>query len=492
MWIRESKPARTRSLDTRWRTLSSLLVLLSGVTLLAHPMGNFSISHYARLVPTARGLDVFYALDLAEIPTFELTQEAKLPRNASAEDLRQVALRKMTGWAKSLEFLQGDVRLRPMLGPVEAVVAEGAAAMPVVRLTARLSVQPQGAAVIRYRDPNFPGRAGWKEVVVGHGPDLSTALTAYPADPSVMPPQATTAEVRWDASTAPAAVSTPPFGQSRRAPSASPSSDDFLAALLSRRDLPLSVAIVGLGAAVLLGAAHALSPGHGKTIVAAYLVGSRGTVQHALFLGAMVTFTHTISVFALGLATLFLSKYVLPEKIVPVLGALSGGSIVLIGASLFRRRLRSLSHASHRDHEHAHPFGTPHRHHHHDHEHSHDPAQPHLHVPEGDITLAGLVALGVSGGLVPCPSALVMLLSAISLDRTAYGLLLLVAFSVGLAAVLMAIGVAVLYAKSMVPQAEAWRSNSFLRWAPVVSAAVIVVVGVMMTGAALGLVKPPG
>ena len=118
----------------------------------------------------------------------------------------------------------------------------------------------------------------------------------------------------------------------------------------------MSMVLLGLVVAFGLGAIHALSPGHGKTIVAAYLVGSRGTVKHALFLGGMVTFTHTISVFFLGLTTLFLSQYVLPEKIIPVLGAISGISIVWIGGMLLYQRARRL-----RGHEHVH-----------DHPHSHD------------------------------------------------------------------------------------------------------------------------
>ena len=122
--------------------------------------------------------------------------------------------------------------------------------------------------------------------------------------------------------------------------SAAPS-NDYLAQLLHQGDLTLGILIVGMAIAFGLGAVHALSPGHGKTIVAAYLVGSRGTPRHAIFLGAMVTFTHTISVFLLGLVTLYLSQYVLPEKITPVLGAISGVSIVWIGALLFIKRLRA-------------------------------------------------------------------------------------------------------------------------------------------------------
>ena len=233
---------------------------------------------------------------------------------------------------------------------------------------------------------------------------------------------------------------------------------------------------VALGVAFVLGAAHALTPGHGKTIVAAYLVGSRGTLKHAAFLGAMVTFTHTVSVFLLGLATLFLFQYVVPQNVIRVLGAISGLSIVAIGGWMLFKRLR---------HEHQHQHG--HAHHHHNHDHQHDHAYQHL--PD-EVSWSGLVALGASGGLVPCESELVLLLSAIALRRAGLGLLLLVSFSVGLAIVLMGIGALVIYAKNWLPAASRTSGNPFFRWMPVASAAVVLLVGLLMTGVSLGWIHP--
>jgi ABC-type nickel/cobalt efflux system permease component RcnA len=198
----------------------------------------------------------------------------------------------------------------------------------------------------------------------------------------------------------------------------------------------------------------------------------------------MVTFTHTISVFFLGLTTLFLSKYVLPEKIFPVLGAISGLSIVWIGGIMLYKRLRGIGllacpPADHHDHDHDH--------HHHDHDHG---PHTHSHVPEGDITMGSLIALGASGGLVPCPSALVLLLSSIALGRVGLGLLLLVAFSSGLAVVLMGIGVLVLYAKHFLPDSQKTAAHPAFRIIPVVSAALIVCIGLLMTGVSLGWIQP--
>ena len=231
---------------------------------------------------------------------------------------------------------------------------------------------------------------------------------------------------------------------------------DYLARLLHQGDLGWGVLLAGVVVAFALGAIHALSPGHGKTIVAAYLVGTRGTPMHAVFLGGMVTFTHTVTVFFLGFATLFLSRYVLPEKIYPVLGAVSGISIVWIGAVLLYKRAK------------------PH-HHHHDHAHDHG----------HEASMTNLVALGASGGLVPCPTALVLLLTAVSLGRTGLGLVLLVAFSAGLAVVLTAIGLVVLYAKHWLPEGQKAAGHAVFRYLPVVSAAVIVCIGAAMTWVSL-------
>jgi nickel/cobalt transporter (NicO) family protein len=296
---------------------------------------------------------------------------------------------------------------------------------------------------------------------------------------------------------------------------ASPGQTDYLARLLHQGQLGWTAIAIGMIVAFGLGAVHALSPGHGKTIVAAYLVGTRGTPAHAVFLGAMVTFTHTISVFLLGFITLFLSRFVLPEKIYPVLGAISGVSIVWIGAILLRQRLRAVRQHAVRTHEHehvhvhaaganahAHVHPHPHEHHHHDHDHTHEhhhhgplmhdhgDGHLHSHMPD-EVSLGSLIALGASGGLVPCPSALVVLLSAIALGRIGLGLILLVAFSLGLAGVLMAIGLIVLYAKQLLPDSKKSSAHPAFRLIPVFSAGIIVCIGIIMTAVSLGVIRGP-
>jgi len=498
-----------------WLTVALLVV---GTNLAAHPMGNFSVNHYARMEPGAQGVKILYVLDLAEIPTFELLQKWNLADGGGREQIEQAARLQAREWIANLVISVNGRSVTPHLLSPEVVMAPGAGGMQVMRVNMPL-VLPVASGKIEYVDKNYPGRAGWKEIVIAaalggtaeQSTDRSQALTAYPQDPTVAPPQDLQASLEWAAAAPQAArvakpaasplppASTPIAHQPKpvvTAPVPPQSSaagtvvrGDFLSRLLNRREIPLSMVLLGLVVAFGLGAIHALSPGHGKTIVAAYLVGSRGTVKHALFLGGMVTFTHTISVFFLGLTTLFLSQYVLPEKIIPVLGAISGVSIVWIGAMLLYQRARRLR--GH-DHSHDHAYGHDHHHHHdHDHHHVHDHGpHGHSHVPEGEITLGSLIALGASGGLVPCPSALVLLLSSIALGRVGLGLLLLVSFSAGLAIVLMAIGVAVLYAKSLLPDSQKTAHHPAFRLIPVLSAAMIVCIGLVMTGVSLGWIRP--
>src|SRR3989442_981514 len=269
---------------------------------------------------------------------------------------------------------------------------------------------------------------------------------------------------------------------------------DRLAELIAVPRLTPGLVLVGLLVAVVLGAVHALSPGHGKTVVGAYLVGSRGTARHAAFLGLTVTITHTAGVFALGLATLVASSYVVPEKIFPVLSLISGALVVGIGLSLLIRRVRAARPFKTRgqtggDHGHAHSHehqdkDDSHNHYYHSHaepEHRHDHADDHAHdsslvhshggrahshLPPGAdgsrVSWRSLLALGISGGILPCPSALVVLLAAISRQRVGYGLLLVIAFSLGLAGMLTAVGIAFIYAVRLIKP-----SGRFDRLAPV-------------------------
>lgn len=222
---------------------------------------------------------------------------------------------------------------------------------------------------------------------------------------------------------------------------------------------PASMA-TALGVAFFLGAAHALTPGHGKTIVAAYLVGSRGRVVDAVYLGAVVTATHTASVFVLGLATLFAAQQFDPNVVSKYLALASGLMVAGIGLWLLIERSRGEGGHNH-DHSHGHSHG-----HSHSHSHSHGAGA------------GSLLSLGISGGLVPCPEALIVLIFAVSIQRIAFGLALLTAFSVGLAAVLIAIGVAMVHAGPIMRRATG--DAPWLRHLPVISALVVTVLGIAM------------
>jgi len=503
------------------------LFFVAAAALLAHPMGNFSVSHYAKLQPGANGVELEYVLDLAEIPTFEMLRDWKIERTASPAELQSHAAAQARVWLKNIDVKVDGTQVHPKFESANAVIADGAGNLPILRITTRAHIDGHGGK-LTYEDKNYAERAGWKEIVIDHAAgvtlrqasqsnqDVSQGLTHYPADPTLAPPQDLRAELVWSvpqplvavAKTPPPPAVAPVIQQiaqpqlappapapatltAQGAPAGSVTRGDYLSRFLHERELTPWMIFLALGAAFVLGSAHAFTPGHGKTIVAAYLVGSRGTLKHAAFLGAMVTFTHTIVVFVLGLVTLFLFNYVVPEKITQFLGALSGLSIAVIGGWMLYKRLRARKASahthSHADHHHHHPHSHDHAHQH-DHNHSHG-AHSHSHVPT-EMSWKGLAALGASGGIVPCESALVLLLGAIALGRVGLGLFLLLSFSLGLAIVLMGIGILVLYAKNLLPENKRSSSHPLIRWASIASPAIVLIIGIVMTAVSLGLIQP--
>ena len=253
-----------------------------------------------------------------------------------------------------------------------------------------------------------------------------------------------------------------------------------LRGLIERGKVTPGVLLISLLVAMFWGAAHALTPGHGKAMVAAYLVGTRGKPRHAFMLGGTVTVAHTAGVFAIGFVTLALSQFIVPEQLYPWLTLASGLLVVAVGIGVLRQRLR----ARHGDH-----------HHHHHHHGTHDGATTttittttatviHHHHDDGDaLTSKGILGVGIAAGLLPCPSALVVLLSAIALHRVGLGLALIVAFSVGLAATITAIGLVAVLARHAFGRLSL--NGPVVRALPAVSAALILAVGVVITAKAL-------
>jgi nickel/cobalt exporter len=411
-------------------TVCYLLVPVAAAS--AHPLGNFTINRFARVEVAGDRLYVRYVVDMAEIPTLQRVP-IKIGALAITADGRPVRLRV----------------LRTVLAH-----PRGAAGLRTTRFQAILrGPSITGRTSLAVDDHNYANRIGWKEIVFGANTrSTSSELRAYPKDLLSSP---------LDVSRASAVLEptrdAPPVLLSGRALAAPDRiADSGFASLVGRRHLSALVVLVSLLLAVFWGAAHALSPGHGKTIVSAYMVGSRGTPWHAALLGLITTATHTAGVFALGGVTLLLSQWIVPDRLYPWLDLSAGVMVVAVGAFVLAARAR---------HARAHHHG-----HHHHHEHSHGERR-------------SLLAVGISGGLLPCPSALVVLLAAISLHRVAFGMLLVLAFSVGLAVAITCVGLVAVLAKRAFARFDG--SGRLLSVLPAVSALVIVVAGVAMVARAL-------
>ncbi|MEN3342212.1 MAG: nickel/cobalt transporter (NicO) family protein [Actinomycetota bacterium] len=416
----------------------------------AHPLGNFTVNRFARVEVSGQRLYVRYVLDMAEIPTYQARQQGV--------DARAYALRLARGLHVSL-----DGR-RVSLVPATHALAfpRGVGGLHTLRLETILrGPVVSGTEHLAVHDTNYAGRIGWKEIVVGASAhSVSDELHAYPKSLLQSPLDVTAAS----AAVAPTHDPVPQLTRGRELQAPDRVADSGFTRLIARGRLSLLAILASLAVALFWGAAHALSPGHGKTIVTAYLIGRRGTARDAATLGAIVTVTHTVGVFALGLVTLLLSQWIVPDRLYPWLNLVAGLSVVLIGVAVLRGRARDWLH------ERAHRRQGVAAHHHHHH---------HAHAPEPGTGLRGLLAVGISGGILPCPSALVVLLAAISLHRVAFGLVLIVAFSVGLALSITGIGLAAVLAK------KAFARRSFdgllVRALPAASAAVILAAGVAMT-----------
>ncbi len=419
-------------------TLVALAVLPAAAS--AHPLGNFSVNHLSRVSVSSDRVDVRYILDEAEIPTFQQRglSDAEVLRRKRAEVGRRLAL---TVDGRRLTLVPGQATIDH---------PEGQGGLRTTRIELPLTARVDRPRRVELRDATFPGRVGWKAIVVAPGEgtavrssmpagDPTNGLRRYPEDLLESPSdvRSATLTVRPGSGT----VDAPDGGEhaAADAPDHAPLGEGILVVLLL--------------SAFTWGALHALSPGHGKAMVAAYLVGTRGTPRHAVALGATVTVTHTIGVFALGAVTLLLSQYVLPEQLYPWLNLVSGALVLVVGGAVLRSRLRK------------------HRHDHHHHHHHHGPPET--------FSWRGLLAMGAAAGIIPCPSALVVLLGAVAQGEIALGMLLIVAFSLGLAATLTALGLAVVYAGKALTRAPIPARVTLAL--PTVSALLIVAVGIVLT-----------
>jgi ABC-type nickel/cobalt efflux system permease component RcnA len=428
--------------------LGLVIVAVAAPTASAHPLGNFSINHLTTVAVSGNRVDLHYVLDQAEIPTVE---ERRLPAGEVLDRKRREVADRLT--------LRVDGRDVPLaIAPGASLgYRPGAAGLKTTRVELDLSAGVRNPRRVEISDETFPGRVGWKAIVSkpGNGTAVRTnaptgdpthGLRRYPQDllSSPLDRRGASFSVRPGDGTL-----TAPKADGERVSTTRASGDRFTSVFED--------AVSGKGALALLllaafgwGALHAFSPGHGKAMVAAYLVGTRGTARHALALGGAVTVTHTIGVFALGVVALALSQYVLPEDLYPWLTLVSGLMVLGIGAGVLRSRVRQ---------------ARAHHHHHH-------------HHPE-DLTWRGLLGMGAAAGLIPCPSALVVLLAAISQHEVALGLLLITVFSLGLAGTLSALGLAAVRARRLLPRLGL--SGRIVGALPAASALLIVAVGCVLT-----------
>ena len=424
--------------------LAVLGALVAPAAAAAHPLGNFTVNRFSAVELSGKQVYVEYVLDLAEIPTFQDGDRVRRPGFATT-----------IGHGLRLELDGRPARLRVLSS--RAQYRPGAGGLRTLRFEAVFAADRTGSS-IEFRDTNFAGRIGWREVIVRaeRGAQIVSAsvpaasasdeLRSYPKDLLSEPLHVSSAEAHAQPGSQPGV---PPRIDGQTTGGHRGGSFE---ALIAKDDLSLGAIILGLAIAAFWGAAHALTPGHGKAIIAGYLVGSRGKPRHAVLLGLIVTATHTAGVFALGFVTLLLSRFIVPERLYPWLTLLSGLLVVGVGLTVLRGRLR---HRRQDAHGHAHS-----------HEH-------------GGYGRGGLLGVGVAAGLLPCPSALVVLLSAIALHRIGLGLALIVAFSVGLAATITGIGLVAVLARRAFGRLRL--DGAFVRALPALSAIVILVVGIGIT-----------
>jgi ABC-type nickel/cobalt efflux system permease component RcnA len=433
-------------------------VLLPAGSAAAHPLGNFTVNTYTGLRIQPDRVVVDLVVDMAEIPAVQAR------RVIDADGDGEVGDDEATGYAARAcpdASAKVDLTVDGRRAPLRSTSADvtfppGTAGLPTLRLTCVLVADTGGQRSereVELTSTVFTDRVGWREITaVGDRTTIvssnvravstSGRLTAYPDDLLSSPPDQRTATVRARPGGPPApdvaaAVPGARVAQPRGLDGATRSFTN----LVARQQLTVGFGILAFGIAVGLGAIHAFAPGHGKTVMAAYLVGERGSLRQAAVIGLTVTTTHTAGVLLLGVV-LSASTSLAPETIYPWLGLASGLLLAGIGASLLLRavRLRPLVVAGHSGHSHSHGPGHSHAHHDH-HHHDHD---------QRPVEWRSLIPLGLAGGLVPSPSAIVVLLGATALGRAWFGVLLVIAYGLGMAVTLTGAGLLLVRARGLI------------------------------------------
>lgn len=481
----------------------------------AHPLGNFTINRYAGVVVRADVARIDYVVDSAEIPTFQILPSIDHDGDGALDATESRAYRASAcgRLVNKLLLAVDGLRVPLTVGESGLSLLAGQAGLQTLRLECRfdgpLAVSSSEHS-LTFRDENLLDRAGWREITLrGDGATLdgstvpahsiSRRLTTYPQDRLQSPLDERSARATFtpEVDAAPALDSPLPRLPDNPVSRGFDSLTDSFTGSVGRRDLTVGVALVALAVGLLLGAIHAAVPGHGKAVMAAYLVGERGTMRDGLLIGLTVAATHTVGVLLLGLF-LAASQAFAPEKLYPWLTAASGVAFAALGVGILVRALRlrrlgprALLDGHHHHgafdgadgHGHGHSHGHDDGHGHGHDEHPDDDEHPDHHEPKAALSRRELVTLGVAGGLVPTPSAIVVLLGASAIGRAWFGVLLVVAYGLGMAGTLVAAGLLLGWARNRMDlRTKGERLLRLAAFLPIATSVIVITAGLFIIG----------
>ncbi len=451
----------------------------------AHPLGNFTINHLAEIKTAPAAMHITYVLDIAEIPTFQFMHQSTSGGSWNSAQMQAWADSEIAIVQNGLDVKADGHPLTLQSAGAHARTRPGAGGLPILYWVGNFSAPlGSGTQAISVNDGVYQDRRiGWKDIIVAPQTEPTQALQVYPSALIGSPRRVTslTFTVHPDGSASRIVASSDPapdVGGINTIARSTVLSEMFA----SQNQTPLFVLLTIL-AAFGLGAMHAIEPGHGKALLAFTLVGARATTKQAVILAASLTFAHTIGVFILG-AVLFFAAGFVSENIYPWITLVSGIVVAIIGARSLMRYFRGrAARAEYRPHTHDHTHAQPHDHAYADLQHDHgDGKGSHSHVIPGDqpIKFSAAVWTAMSGGVAPCPAAIVVLLAALRLHRLGYGLVLIVIFSMGLAAVLTGLGIGVVHSASWLSRRS--KFERLVAYGPLISASLISIVGAVMVG----------
>lgn len=500
-----------------WTRLLAIVVVVAGVVgvwaspAAAHPLGNFTTNRFARIVVGSELIRIHYVLDEAELVAFRERPEIEANGEAAFAASRAAEI------GSNLRLALDDRDVADLrVADTKLTQPAGQGGLTTLRLEVLFEAPLSGASTLSFEDRNHPDRIGWREVVIASSAgarlastdvpttSVSDALRTYPENPSA-PLNVRSASARFVAGSGADGAAT--LDTLSTGASVGRSGDRFVNLLERTTSSPLAIG-GALLVALAFGAVHAVGPGHGKTVMAAYLVSTQGRKRDAVALGTVVSLMHTVSVLVLATLLATVGKNIDAGRLYPVLTVVAGVLVVGVGGRLLVRRLRTRAAASALapwapvareavarhgggvavlDHqpadglrEHDHDHDHDHQHDHHGHGgHVHGPGTHTHDLPEDvrPLSRAGLVALGTSGGLFPSPSAVVVLVGAFTIGRAALGLALIVAFSIGLATVLVAVGLLLVAGRQRINES---RFAMQLPWLPIAGATAITFLGLVL------------